>query len=145
MQDYGQAIDLDPSNADAWQARALVHLDQGDADKAIEDFNSLLKQNENNVNAHLALAEALTNIDKLDEALPHIEKAIQLKPDSPLGYTMRARWKVLKEDIDGALTDLDQAIKIEPRGREGPGHSCPAVPDPKTTSPPPRTMSNACC
>jgi tetratricopeptide (TPR) repeat protein len=115
LQDYAQAIDLDPSNADAWQARALVHLDQGNADKAIEDFNSLLKQNENNVNAHLALAEALTNLEKLDEALPHIEKAIQLKPDSPLGYTMRARWKVLKKDIDGALTDLDQAIKIEPR------------------------------
>ena len=115
LQDYGQAIDLDPSNADAWQARALVHLDQGDADKAIEDFNSLLKQNENNVNAHLALAEALTNLEKLDEALPHIEKAIQLKPDSPLGYTLRARWKVLKEDMDGALHDLDQALKIEPR------------------------------
>ncbi|MCU0978915.1 MAG: tetratricopeptide repeat protein [Pirellulaceae bacterium] len=115
LQDYGQAIDLDPGNADAWQARALVHLDQGDADKAIEDFNSLLKQNENNVNAHLALAEALTNLEKLDEALPHIEKAIQLKPDSPLGYTLRARWKVLKEDMDGALNDLDQAIKIEPR------------------------------
>ncbi len=115
LQDYAQAIDLDPSNADAWQARALVHLDQGEADKAIEDFNSLLKQNENNANAHLALAEALTNLEKLDEALPHIEKAIQLKPDSPLGYTLRARLKVLKQDVDGALTDLDQAIKIEPR------------------------------
>ncbi len=115
LQDYGQAIDLDPSNADAWQARALVHLDQGNADKAIEDFNGLLKQNENNVKAHLALAEALTNLEKLDEALPHIEKAIQLSPESALGYTLRARWKAVKKDIDGALNDLDQAIKLEPR------------------------------
>jgi len=115
LKDYGLAIEADPGNADAWQARALVYLDQGKTDKAIEDYNRLLKQNENNVNAHLALAEALTNIDKYDEALPHVEKAIQLKPESSLGYTMRARVKVLKEDIDGALTDLDQAIKNDPK------------------------------
>ena len=113
LQDYGQAIDLDPGNADAWQARALVHLDQGEADKAIEDFNSLLKQNENNANAHLALAEALTNLEKLDEALPHIEKAIQLKPDSPLGYTLRARWKVLKEDIQSEDANFTRFFVLE--------------------------------
>lgn len=115
LQDYGLAIDADPSNADAWQARALVYLEQGEAEKAIEDFNSLLKQNEDNFSAHLALAEALTNLERLDEALPHIEKAMKLKPESSLSYTLRARLKVLKEDIDGALTDLDQAIRIEPR------------------------------
>jgi len=115
LQDYGLAIEADPSNADAWQARALVYLDQGQADKAIEDFTSLLKQNEDNFSAHLALAEALTNLERLDEALPHIEKAIRLKPESSLSYTLRARVKVLQQDIDGALTDLDQAIRIEPR------------------------------
>jgi len=115
LKDYALAIEADPSNADAWQARAQVHLDQGHADKAIEDLNSLLKQDENNFNALLALAEALTNIDKYDEALPHVEKAIQVKPDSSLGYTLRARLKVLKGDIDGALTDLDQAIKNDPK------------------------------
>lgn len=115
LKDYGLAIETDPGNADAWQARALVYLEQGQADKAIEDYHSLLKQNENNFEAHLALAEALTNIEKYAEALPHAEKAIQLKPNSSQGYTMRARLKVLKEDIDGALTDLDQAIKNDPK------------------------------
>jgi len=115
LKDYALAIEADPGNADAWQARALVYLDQGQTDKAIEDYRSLLKRNEDNVMALLALAEALTNIGKYDEALPHVEKAIKLKPESSLGYTMRARLKVLKEDIDGALTDLDQAIKNDPK------------------------------
>lgn len=115
LKDYALAIEADPTNADAWQSRAQVYLDQDQPDKAIEDLNKLLKQNENSVSAHLALAEALTNIGKYDEALPHVEKAIQLKPDSSLGYTLRARLKVLKEDVDGALTDLDQAIKIDPK------------------------------
>ena len=115
LEDYGLAIAADPTNADAWQARAMAYLDQGEAEKAIEDLTSLLTQNEDNFAAQLALAEALSNLERLDEALEHTEKALQLKPESSLGYTLRARIKVLKEDIDGALTDLDQAIRIEPR------------------------------
>ncbi len=115
LKDYGSAIEADAGNADAWQARALVHLEQGQTEQAIADFDGLLKQDQDNFKARLALSEALLNLDRMDEALPHIEKAIELKPDSPLGYTLRARAKVLKEDIDGALTDLDEAIKLEPR------------------------------
>ncbi len=61
--------------------------------------------------------------------MPHVEKAIKLKPDSSLGYTMRARLKVLKEDIDGALTDLDQAIKNDPKDVQALVIRCPTLLD----------------
>ncbi len=64
LKDYGLAIEADPGNADAWQARAGVYLDQGQPEKAIEDFNALLKQDEITSTCMLALAEALTNMDK---------------------------------------------------------------------------------
>ncbi len=114
LEDYALAIQIDPANADAWQGRALAYMDQGQFEKAVADFSSLLEENENNVNAHLALGEALTNLEKNDEAMQHIEKAIELKPDSSLAYTLRARLHLMKEDAKAAIADLDQALKVQP-------------------------------
>lgn len=115
LEDYSQAIDLDASSVDAWQGRALTYMEQGEFDKAIADFNSLIEKNENNVAAHLAMGEALTNMEKFDEASKHVEKAIELKPDSSLGYTLRARLHLIKEDPKAALADLDKALSVQPR------------------------------
>jgi tetratricopeptide (TPR) repeat protein len=112
--DYGAAVELDPSNVEAWQGRALTYMDQGDFDKAIEDFNAILKQNEENVDARLALAEALTNLERYDDAWEQVDKALKLRPDSSLAYTLRARLYVLREDIKAALADLDQALRLQP-------------------------------
>jgi tetratricopeptide (TPR) repeat protein len=114
LADYGRAIDLDPGNVDAWQARALAFMEQGELDKAVEDLNSLLKQNEDNVMGHLALAEALTNLEKFDEALVHITRAIELRPENAMAYTLRARLRVMQEDVQAALKDLDQALRLDP-------------------------------
>lgn len=115
LKDFDRAIELDPSNPEAWQARALTYAEEGELDKAVADFNKLLQDNKDNVTAHLALGEVLTNLEKYDEALKHIEQAIKLKPESSLGYTLRAKLHVAKKDLKAAVADLDQALKIEPR------------------------------
>jgi Tfp pilus assembly protein PilF len=91
LKDYGRAIELDPTNTAAWQGRAVTYMQQGEADKAIADFQRLIDDNKENVNARLALAEALTNMERIDEATKQVDQAIQMKPDSPLAYTLRAR------------------------------------------------------
>ena len=115
LQDYDRAIELDPGNAAAWQARALICAEQGEWAKAAEDFNQLLKDHDENATAHLALGEVLTNLEKYDEASKHIERAIQLQPESPLGYTLRAQLHLARKDVTAAMTDLDQALRVEPR------------------------------
>lgn len=115
LKDYDEAIKLDPTNAEAWQGRAVTYLEQGDADKAIADLNKMLEQNKDNVNARLALAEALTNLEKFDEARTQVDEAIRIKPDSSLAYTLRARLHLIQEDAKSALADLDQALKVNPQ------------------------------
>lgn len=115
LKDYARAIELDPRNTEAWQARALTYAEQGKLENAVADFNKLLKDNDENVTAHLALGEVLTNMEKFDDALKHIERAIKLKPDSALGFTLRARLHVAQKDVKAALADLDQALKVDPR------------------------------
>jgi tetratricopeptide (TPR) repeat protein len=115
LKDYGRAIQLDPTNTDAWQGRAVTYMQQGETDKAIADFQRLIDDNKENVNARLALAEALTNMERFDEATKQVDLAIQMKPDSPLAYTVRARLHLIKEDTKAALADLDQAIRLNPK------------------------------
>jgi tetratricopeptide (TPR) repeat protein len=115
LKDYGRAIELDPTNTAAWQGRAVTYMQQGEADKAIADFQRLIDDNKENVNARLALAEALTNMERIDEATKQVDQAIQMKPDSPLAYTLRARLHLIKEDTKAALADLDQAIRLNPQ------------------------------
>jgi tetratricopeptide (TPR) repeat protein len=115
LKDYARAIELDPTNTEAWQGRALTYMQQGEDDKAIADFKRLIDDNKENVNARLALAEALTNMERFEEAVEQVEEAIKMAPDEALAYTMRARLKLVEEDIKAALADLDQAIRLNPQ------------------------------
>jgi tetratricopeptide (TPR) repeat protein len=59
-----------------------------------------------------ALAEALTDLKKYDEALKYCEDVIKRAPRSTLGYNLRARIKVMQDDVKGAISDLDEALGI---------------------------------
>ena len=61
-----------------------------------------------------ALAEALANIEKFDEALKHVDKVIATNPKSPLGYNLRARIRILQDKLDDAITDLNEVLKLDP-------------------------------
>jgi tetratricopeptide (TPR) repeat protein len=114
LKDFSEAIDVDPANAKAWQARAAYYITRGQLDKAIEDFEKLLEREPKNVGIRHAIAEALSNLEKHDLAVEHSTKAIELQPEAAEGYVLRARIHERKEDLAAAVTDLDQALKIEP-------------------------------
>jgi len=115
LEDFARAIEADPGNAEAWQGRALTHMEQGDFDQAIADFQSLLEENQDNVNARLALAETLFNLEKLEEARQELERALEQSPENPLAYSLRARFHLFEEDAEAALADLDQALRFHPQ------------------------------
>jgi tetratricopeptide (TPR) repeat protein len=114
LADYNQAIIIDPNNADAWKTRGLFHLGKGNHEQAATDFAKILEGDAKNLTAHHAIAEALTYLEKYDQALEHINKAIELQPDQPLAYTLRARIRAIQGDLKAAQADLDAALKAAP-------------------------------
>lgn len=115
LKDFGAAIEADPGNAEAWQARALHFVGQGEHEKAQADFEKLLAKNGNNVMARLAYAETLAAMKKYDDALKQAELGISARPDVPLGYLLKAEILLMKEDTAAALESLNKALEIEPR------------------------------
>jgi tetratricopeptide (TPR) repeat protein len=114
LADFDAAIKADPDNTDAWQGRALVYLERGESEKAIADLEKLVEKEVNNPAAIGALAEALTNLKKYDEAIKYSSKVIELAPRITLGYSLRARAHILKNDLKSALADLTEALKVDP-------------------------------
>ncbi len=111
--DFDRAVEIDPENPLVWQARALYYLSRGEVQKAIDDFNSLLTKDSENIVARLALAEALIKVDQADEALEHVNHIIETQPNI-LAYTLRAQIWTLENQLDKAIEDINAATKLAP-------------------------------
>lgn len=113
LADLDAAAAADPDNVDIWKLRAAVLYENGDFEKAADAFRKLAEESPDNAALQLALAEALANMDdKYDEALQHIERAIELEPESNQAYLLRARLRAMKEQVAEAIGDLDKALEI---------------------------------
>ena len=113
LEDFNAALAADDSNVQAWQGRALIYLEKGDNEKAVADLTKLVEKQGDNPAAVGALAEALTNLKKYDDALKYADKVIDIAPQSTLGYNLRARINVLKDDLKAATEDLNKALEID--------------------------------
>jgi tetratricopeptide (TPR) repeat protein len=113
LADFDAAIKADPENSEALQGRGLIYLERGESERAIADLKALVEKQADNPAAIGALAEVLTNVKKYDEALKLCDKVIELAPGATLGYNLRARVQVMKDDLKAAIKDLDEALKID--------------------------------
>jgi tetratricopeptide (TPR) repeat protein len=116
--DFEAAVKADPSNAEAGQELAVLYAQSGDTEKAVTTLERLLERDADNANLMAALARALTELKKYDEALKYCDDVIKQAPQSSVGYNLRARVKALKDDVAGAIKDLDEALKINAKDLE---------------------------
>jgi tetratricopeptide (TPR) repeat protein len=112
LADYDAAIKADPGSTEAWQARAVLYIERGDSEKAVADLTKLVEKEAGNPLVVGALAEALINLKKYDEALKYCEDVIKIAPQSTLGYKLRAQIFVMQDDVKSAIKDLDRALEI---------------------------------
>lgn len=112
LADFESAAAADPSNNEAGQALAVLYSQKGDNEKAVATLQKLSERDPDNPALLAGLAEALTDLKKYDDALKYCDGVIKQAPRATMGYNLRARVKIMKEDIDGALKDLDEALAI---------------------------------
>jgi tetratricopeptide (TPR) repeat protein len=112
LADFEAAAAADPSNTEAGQALAVLYSQKGDNEKAVAMLQKLSERDPDNPALLAGLAEALTDLKKYDDALKYCDGVIEHAPRATMGYNLRARVKIMKEDIDGALKDLDEALAI---------------------------------
>jgi lipoprotein NlpI len=104
IQDYNQAIEINPKYDVAYHARGKAKLKVGDYNGAIEDFTKLLKINPGYYDAYGDCGRAKDELGDYAGALEDYSKIIQLKPEDYY-YNKRAMDRYRISDYKGAIDD----------------------------------------
>lgn len=114
MEDLNAAIEANPSNAEALQARAALRMQRGNVDGAVNDLESVLGKDPTNQAVAQAAVNQLVELNRSDEALKLLSKTIEAQPSDGL-YRLRAILYRMQGEEDKALEDLNKALAMEPK------------------------------
>ncbi len=114
MADLNAAAETDPTNLEAFQARAALRLQANDVEGAIADLEIVLLKDPTNQAIAGAAVQKLVDLDRVDDALELITKMLAAKPSEGM-YRMRAILYRSEQKLDEALSDLNKAIAMQPK------------------------------
>lgn len=114
IDDYDQAIRLDPTYAWSWINRAEAWNRKGEAARAFADLAEAARLDPNNSRVYSIRASTWWLVGELDKAIADYGEAIRLEPAFSVSYNNRALVWRDKGDYDKALADYDEAIRRNP-------------------------------
>ena len=105
-----EVLAKDDQDTDALLIRAAMALQDKDADQAVADLRTILKNQPELVGALRLLAQAHVAREELALAEDALQKAIELAPDDPAAYLQLAGLRSQTGDPDGAGLILEQLL-----------------------------------
>ncbi len=114
MADLDTAAEKDPKNLEAFQARAALRLRNKDVEGAVADLENILTQDPTNSRVAQAAVQQLVDLNRVEEALKLMSKALELKPSEGV-YRIRAILHRMEGHEDEALDDLNKALALQPQ------------------------------
>lgn len=114
--DYNEALKLLPYNRSIMFNKALAQEDVEDFEGAKETFADLEKNYPQYDGTYLGRARLFLLTGDTITARNDLDKTLEINPNSVNAYLMRADILMHGDnpDYDGALADMDQAIKLQP-------------------------------
>jgi tetratricopeptide (TPR) repeat protein len=114
IQDYDQALRLDPNSAAAFNNRGNAYDDKGQHDRAIQDYDQALRLDPNRVFAFNNRGLAYKEKGQYDRAIQDFNQALRLDPSSAAAFRNRASAYRDKGQYDRAIQDFDQVVRLRP-------------------------------
>ncbi len=109
-----KALSFDDRLAEAHGSLAHALMHQWKLTEAGVEFQRALALNPNHTATYFAYAEYLTALEKYDQAIRAIRKALRLDPLSPELLTMAVWPLYLKRDFQGAMEATKAALEVNP-------------------------------
>lgn len=118
IMDMDRAIAIAPEAAMPYNYRGMVYLHAENPTSALTDFDRALKIQPDNLQfkKHRLLANALVKARQSDVqgSRSELEKLIELDPQDGSSYYHRGLWYRETGNEAAAITDFEQALKLEP-------------------------------
>ncbi|MDZ7956216.1 tetratricopeptide repeat protein [Nostoc sp. DedQUE09] len=118
VEDFNQAIKLDPQNALAYNRRGDAYYRLGDYEQAQADSSQAILLNPQDANAYFDRGFALSALGKYKEAIADYTQAIKLNSKDAYAYYGRGLARAQSKDNKGAIGDFSKAIALKPQYTE---------------------------
>jgi len=118
IEDFKNAIQINPSHVKAHNNLGLAYLTKGLVDEGIEELKNAIKTNPYYMKAHYNLGNAYQIKGLLDEATSEYETAVRLKPDFVPALNDLGVIYFKKGEVDMAIDAFRKAIRIMPDSSE---------------------------
>jgi len=116
LEDYNQAISLNPSYAVAYDGRGTVFFNKGDYRRALEDYSEAIRIIPKNAMSYSNRGAVYSQIGDFDHAIEDYTEAIKIYPAGAfVSFCNRGMAYGNKGDHDHAIDDFTQAIKLNPQ------------------------------
>ncbi|MFO8240840.1 MAG: FecR domain-containing protein [Dissulfuribacterales bacterium] len=112
--DIEKALNLDPSNSEAFALRSIIAVVQNKKDKAIDLARKAVKLSPESPSARVALSYAQQADFDLQGALSSLRKAVNLGPENALAWSRLSELWLSFGDLDKALEAAKTAVALNP-------------------------------
>ncbi|MTJ35175.1 tetratricopeptide repeat protein [Dolichospermum sp. UHCC 0260] len=114
IDDFTQAININPNYAKAYFNRGLARYHLGDKQSAIDDWTQAIRINPNYADTYYSRGLAHSELGDNQSAIDDYTQAININPNYDLAYRNRGIARSELGDKQGAIDDYSQAININP-------------------------------
>ena len=114
VEDFGQALGLDPDNAHYFLQRGLAYRDLGKNRRALKDFSRTLRLDPDSVVAYINRGLAFRDLDNPNRAVKDFDQVLRLDPDNAPAYNNRAWTLYYWRRYAEALGDAERALALSP-------------------------------
>jgi tetratricopeptide (TPR) repeat protein len=104
------------SLASTFNNRGVAYVDKREYDRAIQDFDQVIKLNPNDTAAFNNRGVAYVDKHEYDRAIQDFDQAIKLNPNYALAFNNRGVAYADKGQYDRTIQDYDQARQLNPNG-----------------------------
>lgn len=112
VQNFTEAIRLNPDYAEAYYNRGLIYHSKGELDRAIKDYTEAIRLKANLAEAYHYRGFVHYRKRELDDAIKDYTEAIRLKPDFAEAYHYRGNTWCAKKDFYSAVGDYQKCLDV---------------------------------
>jgi tetratricopeptide (TPR) repeat protein len=113
-----KGVKLLPDNGMGHYELGLALFETGDWKAAAPQFEAAAAKAPRWTDAHFSLAAVYARIDRVPDAMKELDTTLGLEPDHYRANLLRGRILSLEKNPEGALPNLEKAVKVQPTSLE---------------------------
>ena len=111
---WKRSLTLDPEFAEAYDGLGKLELERGNYEPAVDYFRQALAAGDAVADVRPALAEALTNLQRVPEAVTVLEEQLQRVPADALSHFRLGQAYAMLREFDQARRCFEATLRIDP-------------------------------